>query len=371
MKITVSKYLNARIGSPSVNATIKTYKSPGDVLSIDAAVIGDDIEGNAIWYHNSEDLCYYWSGGIEEIEFAMATTDIGKKKENTMLLYTEAKGYFWRKFRELYPTINGVGIEHDPIYLLKFQSANLTSVNIPAALYFKGFKINTSIILSTNSIFKSHALGDSISRAKLNEFGSCGIRVKGSATNNSGDYILTNYHVVAPDLLLKKIFNYSADDDTAVLDCNMPSWTKAPNLNNRIGFLYQGQFDEWSDIGIIRLNPGVSLFNTTFNGKKINGHLDVFGDVDYEAKPVVLYGAQSGEKFGIIQSVNASQKFELSGQTYFKDNLIQISNASDHGDSGCPVVLGSKIIGLLIGSDALSSYVIPIQRMLNHFKLKL
>lgn len=63
MKLTVNKYLNARIGEATTNAACQLYKSPGDTIDVEDVLVGTEIDGNNIWYKNKEDGCFYWSGG--------------------------------------------------------------------------------------------------------------------------------------------------------------------------------------------------------------------------------------------------------------------------------------------------------------------
>lgn len=64
MKVTVSKYLNVRVGAPRVNAPCYQYLAPGTVLEVDGKLYqGDPFNDNTTWY---KDLAgnYYWSGGV-------------------------------------------------------------------------------------------------------------------------------------------------------------------------------------------------------------------------------------------------------------------------------------------------------------------
>jgi subtilisin family serine protease len=64
MKVTVSKYLNVRVGSPSVNAPCYQYLSPGSELIVDGILYkGDLYDGIDTWLKD-EAGNYYWSGGV-------------------------------------------------------------------------------------------------------------------------------------------------------------------------------------------------------------------------------------------------------------------------------------------------------------------
>lgn len=85
MKVTVSKYLNVRVGAPSVNAPNYQYLAPGSELEVDGKLYeGDSYDGITLWY---KDLAgnYYWSGGVEGIDQSLldsASTDFWFEKLN-------------------------------------------------------------------------------------------------------------------------------------------------------------------------------------------------------------------------------------------------------------------------------------------------
>lgn len=63
MKVTVTKFLNVRVGKPGVNAPCYNYLAPGSIIDVeDVLVNGDAIDGNNKWFKGL-DGSYYWSGG--------------------------------------------------------------------------------------------------------------------------------------------------------------------------------------------------------------------------------------------------------------------------------------------------------------------
>ena len=69
MKVTVTKYLNVRVGEPSVNAPNYQYLAPGTILEIDGHLYeGDPYNGITTWYKDAAGN-YYWSGGVEGADF--------------------------------------------------------------------------------------------------------------------------------------------------------------------------------------------------------------------------------------------------------------------------------------------------------------
>lgn len=62
MIATASKYVNARIGRPSVNAPNPKYLIPGDKVNIKSRVIGDPVNGNYTWYLTDENELFSAEG---------------------------------------------------------------------------------------------------------------------------------------------------------------------------------------------------------------------------------------------------------------------------------------------------------------------
>lgn len=66
MKVTVTKYLNVRVGRPSLEAPCYQYLAPGSELEVDGKhYTGDKYDGNDQWFKDAADN-YYWSGGVEK-----------------------------------------------------------------------------------------------------------------------------------------------------------------------------------------------------------------------------------------------------------------------------------------------------------------
>lgn len=63
MKVTVNKYLNVRVGEPSVNAPCYQYLAPGSELEVDGQLYkGNEYKGIDTWLKDAANN-YYWSGG--------------------------------------------------------------------------------------------------------------------------------------------------------------------------------------------------------------------------------------------------------------------------------------------------------------------
>jgi hypothetical protein len=378
MILTISNYLNARSGSPSVNAPTYAYKSPGDTISVDQVVAGDLVSGGTVWYHNADDNCYYWSGGIDTVEFVIdnsAIADLGD--DAVMQILTEARNYFWNKFSS---GLAGIGIYNNDGYILSFQFEQGCLPDNPpeGTVSFKGFSIPVSVKDAVIGAFTQpypgtdtpRRISGSISAETQFLIGTCGIKVKSTIKGNNTAYILTNYHVAAsrPLILKQYAYPYPNSDD---IPCVMPAWSYAATAANEIGTLSQGLFNEWHDIAIVQLNSTNSVVNNTFNEVTVLESLDIFNKTSYQGKAVTMYGSMSRDQTSTIKSVSAAQNFRYNGITFKKSDLIQTGQMSQPGDSGAPVLLDGKLIGIILGDDTESTYILPIQRILNYFNLSL
>jgi hypothetical protein len=369
MILTISNYLNARSGSPSVNAPTYAYKSPGDTISVDQVVAGDLVSGGTVWYHNADDNCYYWSGGIDTVEFVIdnsAIADLGD--DAVMQILTEARNYFWNKFSS---GLAGIGIYNNDGYILSFQFEQGCLPDNPpeGTVSFKDAVIGafTQPYPGTDT---PRRISGSISAETQFLIGTCGIKVKSTIKGNNTAYILTNYHVAAsrPLILKQYAYPYPNSDD---IPCVMPAWSYAATAANEIGTLSQGLFNEWHDIAIVQLNSTNSVVNNTFNEVTVLESLDIFNKTSYQGKAVTMYGSMSRDQTSTIKSVSAAQNFRYNGITFKKSDLIQTGQMSQPGDSGAPVLLDGKLIGIILGDDTESTYILPIQRILNYFNLSL
>ncbi|MEM1258831.1 MAG: S8 family serine peptidase [Bacteroidota bacterium] len=64
MKVTVSKYLNVRVGAPRLDAPNYQYLAPGSILEVDGKLYqGQPYDGNTVWFRDLANN-YYWSGGV-------------------------------------------------------------------------------------------------------------------------------------------------------------------------------------------------------------------------------------------------------------------------------------------------------------------
>ena len=384
MKVTVNKYLNARIGNPSTTAACNFFQTPGNTIVIDKVVTGEELDGNSVWYHCEEDGCFYWSGGIEEVAFQLMPLDQFGGDKNGIL--AEAIKYLWNDWKRDIEGFNGA-FTGDKItggnatgskaivfqVLVKSQDTQSIKNLIPAEIFFKGFAIKTDVIQTTYATFEAACPGDSISRIhEIDENGTVSLKVYRGRKEGDDYYLLTNYHVACFDLLRSNKLIFSPGENVINRQVMVPRQAVDPANTEFIGALSEGRLSANYDIALILLNDKDEAANTV-DGFTIREYIDVYdGPDNYTGQNATLYGATSGRRTKPIISIHSHQVFTYAGANKIElVKLLQMERFSDAGDSGSPVLLGRKIIGIHVGSDDKFSYAIPIKRILNFFKLKI
>jgi subtilisin family serine protease len=99
MKVIVKKYLNVRVGKPSVNAPCYQYLAPGSELEVDGNFYkGDVYDGIDTWL---KDLSgnYYWSGGIDNASMSALNLTVVPKQSSAWLKDLEIED-IWNTYGE-------------------------------------------------------------------------------------------------------------------------------------------------------------------------------------------------------------------------------------------------------------------------------
>ncbi len=390
MKLTVNKYLNARIGEASTEAACQFYRSPGDSIEVTAVLVGTRLDGNSIWYKNKADDCFYWSGGVEEIDFNYdaLNPDLLNEKDR-MALLAEAKDYYWEYYSARLANLSGIRIGD------KYIDANATAHDdtlvfqviekiadvpgnelIPTVLHYRGFAIMTDVVQADIADAQLARPGDSLSRINsLNDWGSVGVKVFRTEDDETDHFLLTNYHVACNDLLRQNKFSYNLFTDGDIDHRQILVAQNFSDLKNEtaIGGMSEGVLNVLYDVSLSLLNSDDLATNTVSPQVSIKTPLDIFNDKTFKDAAVKMYGARSGEQSSTVVSVNSSQVFKYNNGAIRKKiiNLIELERCSNPGDSGSPVLIGNAIIGILVGADNKSTYIIPIKRILDFLNIKI
>lgn len=388
MKVTVNKYLNARIGEASTNAACKFYHTPGDTIEIDDILVGTEIDGNSVWYHCKDDGCYYWSGGIEN-----HNEILGERRDNKSFTQIEELGIYKSAVNELSikfsKTVIGFkgiaagykeigGETQNDLSLIIYVDQKFTGPDkstIPKEIDYKGFKLKTDVRpvgqIHFQSIFKDKVspltMGGSLAEVVKGSETSYGTRSL-IVTKNKKDYLLTCFHVACNSLFL-------ADETSLAKNSvfvNIPAISSKSNIQATQSKVTEGRIGSTYDYALIDADLA-SLVNSMTDGTPFNnGYYTLFELEQNFLKNRSFMKLGATEPFkneGAYKAYHASISI---GNNFTMSGLIEASNMSDHGDSGAPVIdkLTNKLVGYIIGGSISSTYILPFARLEFSFGIK-
>jgi hypothetical protein len=384
MKLTVCKYLNERIGSPSISASSANFKLPGTFVDIEAVVYGDEIDGNGIWYKSTEGY-YYWSGGFVEVNFALPGCKIESfSSSNQVKILKQLQAAAYSVFKQTVLGYLGCGFGYKNyaydqdndlsiiIYVDKKvqESDPVLQYKVVKDILFWGFIIKTDVAAlntahhhyDTTGKNKHNMeldiplrIGGGVEDSGLQNIGTRSLAVSRRASNGLINYyLIASYHVLLDSLIEKNKKNDY--DGTPVLNSLFPL---DDNLNNNTHKIVEGSYNSDYDYVAIQLNSQSDVLN------KIND-LDVSGFFDYDQiytlkdKNVVTIGYASGKQTGRVLSLFNNITLMPHNQEF--ENVIFTERISTEGDSGAPVIEqeSKKLIGFIIGgNDDNTSFILP------------
>lgn len=383
--------MNARTGAPKLSASCTYYHVPGDKLEVTGVVVGDEIEGNSIWYRDSGQN-YFWSGGFDEKEFVIDSAAFKQMDFNGQI----SAGLSIIKlmlsvFQENIADFRGASVSlkrksntrlnYHCIALYVKKKSDSFAYQIPPYVDMLGLRVETDVIVS--GLPTPSFIGQLINREGLTDLGSAGFIYRTTVA----DYLLTNFHVVCPDYLT-----------TAVPDISIPKNVQLPADTNVcmsgdiVGQLTCANLNNSADLAIIELSDQGGFDNTLPNavvlpiGSPSNSN-DIVSEIiidknNYIDKFVYMYGARSQTtSSGRITGWGPVPiRYFNDGSTLNMQGIIITERISIKGDSGSIVYDGAnKIVGILIGdnnetngADGTASYIIPysvVFQTLNNYSL--
>lgn len=221
-------------------------------------------------------------------------------------------------------------------------------------------------ITNEDIIAHSFTLSDKIYNIRAKDgWGTLGCLVK----KNNNNYLLTCYHnVVEPG----SDFKFNANDaNTIELENNKST------LQSKV---IEALRDYEIDAALISVyaNNQNEIINKVQDVGFIKGKRDDIKKSDIANNILVyIYGAADAEKKqGYINGVHCDVSIKYDTANHQLQNLISVSNngkaIAAGGDSGSPVLdFNNNIIGILVAGDSATSYVIPINSILNKMSLEL
>lgn len=377
MEIKAIKNINIRFGEPSTSANSQAYVPIGTTVHIADLVIGQQIDGNAVWYKNTLEE-YLWSGGFS---WQQEPLIIGGKSflpslEVMKNIYTSASNELFGWFHDQYPDCTGIGVGYrnfDPaqglaliLHVIKKSSPN--KALIPKTICYRGVMLCIDVVETgpVTALVASESLpmetsGGSISREGKQGYGTRTIMVSKGEPNEN--FILTCYHVAGPK---EKKINEIYKIDIPNITANSPA--------HRKGVFHSGIIDSEHDYALIKVeNKGWS--QTIPNGGIVKEYYTLGEEKTLLNKQITFYGATGCiNVHSVITSINVNSKkidFGTFGIIYM-NGLLTCTSAALPGDSGAAVVDENyKLIGYVIAADSGTSYILPFGRLSYHQQLTL
>jgi len=347
--------------SPTVNSQANGYASSGSSLVVKDVVIGGELEGNSIWYQGT-DHYYYWSGGIQDVEFTLLNSDFSLLRyDQQRALCMQAQQYYGPKLRAIYPELTGLAVNQkesgrqiqERCSLLFYVQEKLEQpvLHFPASLPFRGFLIPTDV--RNSAPVALCGIGQIVGKPGVS-MGTAGFI---GVDNANQCYLVTGYHVLCADRL--------QNDKKSLLenDTEYDNQRVIADAAGTLGTLLNGTIDAFNDSVKTRLSRQES--NIFTNGTALAGFIPRSELSDLVASPtkVVMTGAITGiPKEGSIVNLNRDLDIPVIKHSFFK--LIEIDIPAQHGDSGAPVyTLGSnRLVGIVTATNFVDrTYVIPIE----------
>jgi Trypsin len=382
MQLIVQQYLNARIGNPSTDAPIPFYQVPGFVLNIDDIAIGQELDGNSIWYHNADDGCYYWSGAVSEPEQPLSDKTFTPAEE--LSIYESAVKELTGKYRFI-PGYKGLGAgfkeiegELQSFIALVFYVIEKTPAEgkIPPVINYRGIPLITDVreigrlsLLAPNEADNAspYLMGGSISEDLTGNDTSFGTRTL-IVTKDQQDYLLTCFHVACNTLFKQKKYSLGTSEIHTLLPSTLVTPVPKP-LRLQVA---QGNFDTLYDYALINLE-NAPLSNTMpdvqFNGFYTRAELR---SGFLTGITMSKYGAatQRGNTAKLIayrsDSVEVSENPKL-----FMSGLVEAGCMASEGDSGAPVinVSNNKLVGFVVAGNSSVTYILPFAQLASQLSI--
>ncbi|MCI9843624.1 serine protease [Flavobacterium pectinovorum] len=219
-------------------------------------------------------------------------------------------------------------------------------------------RIKTDIHQTGEFRFQSF-IGSEIESAHSYEFGSMGLFVN-DFFNNS--YAVTNYHVAAKTLMNQGVFLYRNDNNT--LDVSIKD-SDGSTLNGSFAI---GRLNNDVDIAFISVAKTSNIVNRLPNGNLVNIPWGKEKTLNASGKLITIYSFYNDGVSTTIKDTSMSINNPSCNITI--NNLIQLKGVvTQPGDSGGLVVDHiNSVVGIVVGADDYSSYIIPFYKIFEYLK---
>ncbi|WP_315824152.1 hypothetical protein [Paraflavitalea speifideaquila] len=215
--------------------------------------------------------------------------------------------------------------------------------------------------------------GESVSRIHQDNTGTMSLKVTKSEPDGSTTlYMLSCYHVLFGSELANGILEVKPPAVLRGAGKLVTPGTLTGLAGHTLAQADFGYINDFVDAAVARLDDENSLSDRVDElGEPEDLHA-VNGE-DIGTLKLSFCGAMSGKRTGIgIKACGQTRPYNISAAHpgLFLKDLIELEKCSEEGDSGAPVMDDQKnIIGIIIGADLTSTYVVPIQNIINNLKV--
>lgn len=222
-------------------------------------------------------------------------------------------------------------------------------------------KIPTDVLATGN--FKFHngiQIGDKTQHTHSSTFGTIGLFLK----RNGQIYGCSNMHVLGEPLLRHSINSYYQDISQQTVRNSI--FSSSQNITQ--GFLEQAIFGDL-DAAISRIDD-TNLINNSIKNIGINNGIIILSDSNYNL-PVKI-STNRGILFSTVRRFGVALPTQYYNVYATLTDLICLDRVATGGDSGAVCVTNnSKLVGIVVGSDQMFTYLIPVWKILNYFNATL
>lgn len=253
--------------------------------------------------------------------------------------------------------------------ILQVENKSDFDTPIPEHIIFRNYKIPTDIEMAskTKPNLSNSILNNGVSRINDAEYGTLGFPV-----NYNGDlHVLSCYHVFFNMELksgTREIKNGNVIKNKEVIS---PPLSETGNNMNEIGEVVSGEISNFLDIAVMRPNPEFleqlkkekmpSRYRTLARKHQNKIYLRFWGN---GSKRIV---ESKLKNISVVQPIT----YEGLGEVSLR-GLIQLEKCSLGGDSGAAVYdLSDNLVGIILGSDSLYTYVISAYNIFDKSDYKL
>ena len=352
--------------------------------------------GSKLW-HDLLDIVLAFKEAKRQVAGGFSVNNPGNftalNKEEQRAAINGAVETFTPKWQNTIPGFAGVGIgkKTDPAnpsqenLVLEFlvdknkQSLSRPTNAVPSIVNYGGIYIPTTLRAKSSPIkpqwknpggdTQPPRAGQSISRLNNNITGTISLKVTREENGSTRHYLLSCYHVLFGAELQSGTLQVQAS--TMLLNSRelISPGTLTLLSGHKLGNAEFGHINEFVDAGVALLDD-VDALADRIDELGMPSDIHLVTDDDINKLEIQFCGAKSGKVTGKkIKACNQRRSYNISPQhsDIFLRDLIELDKCSEDGDSGAPVMDDSgNLIGIVVGADDSSTYVIPIQNIINN-----